>query len=360
MNIQFLKANNGDSILISLADENGAQRYIVIDSGMPQTYYYSGENSYGDLKNKVVKPLSESGQKIDLFILTHIDEDHIGGIWNWIAKEKDSAYKLIKSIWFNSGKSIADEFSLSENPLLQHKLEIYGSFKTSVKQAVTFEEYINSHGLWDKQLIGQGQEYKKFGIKFKILSPGIKQLKDLVEHYKGELKDDYFTSAEPLNYKITIKSFIEEEADEKWKFTEDDTETNGSAIAFIMQHGEKDFLFMADAHPSVVLDELKELKYTVEKPLILEFMKISHHASSFNTHKDLLDHIQTNHYIISTSGQKHSHPHKRTIARIVNRNPKAKIYFNYPELIPMIWKAQDKLDYPEVTLKGISLYPDDL
>jgi len=359
LKIQFLKANNGDSILISLEDENKIQRHIVIDSGMPQTYFFATENKYGDFKEKIVKPITDAGQKIDLLILTHIDEDHIGGIWKWFAKEKDTAYQIISSIWFNSGKAIAEKFKISENPLLQNYLEIFTTSQTSVEQAVTFEEYINEHDLWDKKLIGQTQVYEKFGLKFQILSPGIQQLKDLVEHYRGEVKDDYFTSG-TVDYDRNIKSFIEEEADEKWKFEEDDTVTNGSAIAFIMEHGGEKFLFLADAHPNVIITELKRLKYSPEEPLSVKFVKLSHHGSSFNTNLELLKLIKTDHYIISTSGQRHSHPHKRTISRIVASNPNANIYFNYELIRQAVWNKQDTIDYPNVSLKLISVYPDDI
>ena len=359
LNIQFLKANNGDSILISLLDENQQQRNIVIDSGMPQTYFFSSENSYGDFKNKVVKPISDSGQKIDLLIVTHLDEDHIGGVWKWFAKEKDTAFTLIESIWFNSGKIIADEFALTENPLLQHNLDIFETSETSIKQAVTFEGYISSHKIWGKQLIGAGQVYTKFGLDFTILSPGIKELKDLVELYKGEVSPDYFTSGDPLDYERTVASFIEEEKAAEWEFEEDDDPANGSSIAFIMEYQEKKFLFLADAHPGVIIENLKP-KYSPENPLVAEFVKISHHGSSYNTSAELLSYIKTDNYIISTSGQKHSHPHKRTISRIVSRNPKANIYFNYDAIRQTIWRSQDQLDYPDISVKTISAYPFDI
>lgn len=79
-------------------------------------------------------------------------------------------------------------------------------------------------------------------------------------------------------------------------------------------------------------------------------MKVSHHGSMYNTNKELLEIVKTDKYIISSNGTKHGLPNKRTIARIINNNPDAFIYFNY-NLKDDIFSKQDWIDYPSFKSK---------
>lgn len=72
--INFLKAFNGDCILISFKDDKGISRNILIDGGIDGTYYSSSDNSYGNLKTEIDNIRREK-EKIDLLVLSHIDND---------------------------------------------------------------------------------------------------------------------------------------------------------------------------------------------------------------------------------------------------------------------------------------------
>ena len=62
MKIKFLKAHNGDSILLSFKDEIENNRNILIDGGMPKTYFGSGK--YGDL-HETIELIRTKGEKIN-------------------------------------------------------------------------------------------------------------------------------------------------------------------------------------------------------------------------------------------------------------------------------------------------------
>ena len=83
MTIKFLQAFNGDCILISLKDDNGFNRNILVDGGIGETYKLDKRNKgkpiYGPLKT-IITNLKDNHKIIDLLILTHNDDDHIGGI----------------------------------------------------------------------------------------------------------------------------------------------------------------------------------------------------------------------------------------------------------------------------------------
>tara|TARA_R110002051_G_scaffold181774_1_gene251344 strand:+ start:112222 stop:113274 length:1053 start_codon:yes stop_codon:yes gene_type:complete len=345
MKIKLLKAFNGDSILITF-NNNQSQKNILIDGGVGDTYK-SKSNVKGDLF-RVIEQIRKDKQFIDLLVLTHFDDDHIGGVLRWLNKDKE-AFKLIKKVWFNSGKEIAKKFESNENKDLDIEI-IDGAddFHTSTKQGIKFEKYLRDNNLWEGKIIEQGSEFDIFGIQFKVLSPNKDKLDKLLKLYKKQ--KDYFTSGNEYDFQTSLKDFINEENQPGFKFKEDNSVANGSSIAFIIEYKAQSFLFLGDAHPSVVIEGLNKFGYKKDNRLNVELMKVSHHGSMYNTNKELLEIVKTNKYVISSNATKHGLPNKRAIARIINNTPDAFIYFNY-NLKDEIFFDQDWKDYPSFKSK---------
>lgn len=345
MKIKFLKAGNGDSIWISFL-ENDIPRNILIDGGIGDTYKSASETK-GDLF-KVIEQIHENKQFIDLLILTHFDDDHIGGILRWLNKDKE-AHKLIKKVWFNSGKEIAKKFKSNENEDLNIEIvEGADDFHTSPNQGIAFEKYLRDNNLWEGKIIEQGAKHNLLGLEFKILSPNNQKLDKLLKLYKQQ--KDYFTTGDEYDFQTPLEEFINEENKPAYKFHEDTSVANGSSIAFIMEYEGNSFLFLADAHPSVVIEGLETFGFDKDNPLNVEFMKVSHHGSMYNTNQQLLEIVKTNNYLISSNATKHGLPNKRTIARIIDNNPNAIIRFNY-DLKDRIFLIEDWNSYKSFRAK---------
>jgi beta-lactamase superfamily II metal-dependent hydrolase len=353
MKIIFLKAFKGDSILLSFSDSENTQRNILIDGGIGSTYFENKTRTNGDLYN-AIKTIRENNQKIDLLILTHIDDDHIGGILKWFSKDK-AAYDLIAKVWFNSGKTIAKYFQSEENKELELSLEIFDDSFTSVKQGKVFEDYIEENNIWDKKIILKGNNEELNGVKIQILSPTDKKLEKLLTEFKKP-KHNYFTSGAESDWNISLSDFIKEEKSKEYKFDEDDSVPNGSSIAFILTFNEINYVFFGDSHPTDIIESLTDLGFSKENPLISELLKVSHHGSCRNTNKELLEIIKTDNYIISSDGTSDNLPNKRTFARIVNENPNATIHFNYEKLPGFIFTDKDRQDFPNLKINSLSEY----
>jgi len=341
MKIKFLKAFNGDAILISFK-ESGETRNILIDGGMPATYVQKGKNGkleYGELRETVDK-IKQNDEKIDLLILTHVDDDHIGGVLNWFEKDAD-AHSLIGKVWFNSGRLIAEYFDEEENKDNLLTLNPDETTLTSIGQGVKFEDYIETKGIWDRSIVIALEYFEYLGIKFKILSPSPDKLKLLLGKWEIEKPESLDTSVDKNDYKLTLKDHIAKD-----KFKEDPAVHNGSSIAFIMTYEKRNFVFLADAHPTVVVNSLKSLGYSKNKPLKAELVKISHHGSKANNSSEMLELVKTNKYVISTNGDKHAHPNKQFLARLASVNDNCAVYFNYPEQIEQIFTEEDYADFP--------------
>ncbi|NHF58039.1 MBL fold metallo-hydrolase [Flavobacteriaceae bacterium TP-CH-4] len=342
MKIRFLKAFKGDSILITVNTDMGP-RNILVDGGEGATYKKDigpvGIPEYGELKT-ITENLRNQKQKIDLLILTHIDDDHIGGILKWLA-EDEGAHELIREIWFNSGRMIARSLGILENKDLENRIDTDESTDTSVAQGIKFGKYIKAHGIkWHEQPILQGQELKRYGLTFKIISPEIGHLKRLLKEWKKK-EPDLDTAAKSHDYAMSLRDHVKNDVFEK-----DRSIPNASSIAFIMQWKDKNFLFLADAYSSVVEDGLKV--FTAEEKLKYELVKLAHHGSAGNMSADLIDKIDCQNFVISTNGDRHYHPHKRLLARLIDLKPNSNLYFNYYKKgsKPEIFSKYDYQEYP--------------
>lgn len=341
MKIKFLKAGNGDSFLLSFND-GAANRNILIDGGVSNTYYSDSTGLYGDLQDEI-DSIKKRNEHIDLLILTHIDNDHICGLLKWFELDKN-AHQLVKNVWFNSGKLIATYLNESENEDLGVGLKIFTNPKTGVHEAIEFENYLIEKDIWNKKIILQGQEVEECGVRIQILSPNGEQLKKLVREYKEITGDHSYTAGKEKDWTTNIKDFINEES-QNFKFTQDTSVKNGSSISFILTINKKHFLFLADSHPKGIVAQLKVLGYSNDNPINVEIMKISHHGSKANTNKELLEIVKTENYIISTDSSGNNHPNKRTLSRILNLNPNAIFHFNYEHVRNEIFSTQDRRDF---------------
>lgn len=342
MKIKFLKAGNGDSILLSFNDgiEN---RNILVDGGVEETYYSDSTGLFGELENEI-NSIRKRNEVIDLLILTHIDNDHICGLLKWFELD-DKAHELVKNVWFNSGKLIATYLNEPENEDLRVGLKIFSYPQTGIHEAIEYENYLIEKGIWDKKIIIQGQELEEYGVKIQILSPNELQMKKLLMEYKEKTGEPAYTAGREKDWIKNIKDFIEEEMRPDFKFNQDNSVKNGSSISFILTLNDKRFLFLADSHPKGIVTQLKTLGYSKDKPLEVEAMKVSHHGSKANTNRELLEIVKTVNYIISTDSSGHNHPDKRTLSRILNINPNAIFHFNYDHVRNEVFSAQDRKDF---------------
>lgn len=342
MKIKFLKAQNGDCTLIKYTDDSGVKRNIIIDAGLDASYFDPATNIFGELKIEV-DDIKGDNQNIDLLILTHIDNDHICGFLKLFEMDNQIP-RFIKNVWFNSGKLIAEKIKEEENKALAINIQEPGAVETGVAEGIDFENFLLRYDFWERELILCGQERLVYDAKFEILGPTIPQIRKLLKKYHDDTQDDVYTAGAGNDWAIDIKTIIQEEG-QKYKFLQDTSVKNGSSISFILTLKGKKFVFLADSHPNPVAKELERLGNTAEKPLEAEFLKVSHHGSKANNNKKLLAAISTENYIISTNSAGNGHPHKRTLSRIITRNPDAIFHFNYENVREGIFNDADREAY---------------
>lgn len=313
--LNILPAFNGDSILIKTFDENQKEFIILLDGGTPSTFEYS-------LKTHLKK-----NSKIDLLVLTHIDNDHIGGLINFF---KNSIVDKIEigEIWYNQPDIELYE-PKSEKALI------------SIPQAEDWKGLIREKkkDVIIKEITTDNKTLKIKGLEFTILSPTPEIKNKLYEVWLKERTKSNEKTIKSLisTSKTTYSKTLEElnEIDFKPEKSIDNDIYNSSSIAFLLKCFDVSILLLTDSRAEIMSENLMLLGYNVTKPLEVDFVKISHHGSLNNTSQELLSLIKSNNYIISTNGgtSNHNHPSRETIARIVCKNNRSEdflnIYTNY-------------------------------
>lgn len=330
LELRILQAEHGDSIVIS-GELDGEFRNILIDGGPAKAFEVQHiprplQLFLNDVKRKT--------QKIDLLVLTHVDDDHIGGL---IAGFNKHGYltDLTQEVWFNSGKLILENLEQPIDDSYFVVLKNSASSNTSIGQGIKLEDHLTELDIWPHPLIKAGDEIERFSCKFKVLSPSISKLEKLSAKWEKE-RLSANTSASKKDYGESFEQLLAVD-----KFKEDNSTHNGSSLAFIFESEDKGLLLLGDAHPSIVIESLKALGYSVHNPLRVDYVKVSHHGSKGNTNEDLLMLIDCNNFIISANGNHHGLPNKKTLARIIKYFPNANLMFNYPNLISQIFSDEE-------------------
>jgi beta-lactamase superfamily II metal-dependent hydrolase len=330
LELRILQAEHGDSIVIS-GELDGKFRNILIDGGPAKAFEVQHiprplQLFLNDVKRKT--------QKVDLLVLTHVDDDHIGGL---IAGFNKHGYltDLTQEVWFNSGKLILNylEQPIDDSHFVVFKNSV--SSNTSSRQGIKLEDHLTELDIWPHPLIKSGDEFERFNCKFTVLSPSLSKLEKLSIKWEKE-RVNANTSASKKDYSKSFEQLLAAD-----KFKEDNSIHNGSSLAFIFEYGEKALLLLGDAHPSTVVESLKVQGYSAQIPLLIDYVKVSHHGSKANTSDELLTLIDCNNFIISTNGNHHGLPNKKTLARIIKCFPNANLMFNYPNLIGEIFSDEE-------------------
>lgn len=351
-------AENGDAFLISSDKTN-----ILIDAGYTRTF-----NSY---IRQDLKEIASRGACLNLVIVTHIDADHIGGIIRFLLLNSHSETNNIvpvEGIWHNSLRSLT---SLNETELSPQDCEVINAInrrghpkelnvtsnydEISARQGSTLASLIHAGGyVWNdsdgsESVCINHVQHKRFqdGL-VKVLTPSRERLDGLVKLWKRDLRrygfvgsigsnlaiDDAFelnfeySSEGQARGKKLISAGCRKNLEDVYK--PDNSATNGSSIATVIELDGLRVLMLADAWAEEVLKELLKMKSQGES-MMFDAIKISHHGSNYNTSPELLSTVDAPMYFISSNGSKHNHPDIELLRAIVDREASftRTLYFNY-------------------------------
>ena len=345
VSIEMLPAGHGDCLWLQYGEGQTTSR-VLIDCGTDSTY--------DRLKQRVA--LQPDNQRdFELFILSHIDADHIGGA---IPFFKDQSLGLrFADVWFNGWEHLPSD-------------------KMGAKQGEIFSTLIQQYKLpWNQWRDGgpimlDGDELPVCelpgGMRLTLLSPTKDKLATLAKKWKAEIEKLGLTVGKASDFTQFLRATpststdVDKLADAPFKA--DAAAPNGSSIAVLAEYRGKSILLGADAHaPLLVASIQKLLKQRKADKLKLDAFKVSHHASQNNLNIDLMKLLDCRRYLISTNGDHFNHPDREAIGRIIKYGgDRPKLHFNFCTDLNDVW-AQKALQekygyeafYPEAGQSGL-------
>ncbi|MGT1119702.1 ComEC/Rec2 family competence protein [Salmonella enterica] len=276
--INVLDAGHGDCILLDFI-----HTLILIDSG-PKTFL---------IRRNVIEKLKEllHDRAIDIAIVTHNDDDHIGG------------YKYVISSGIKIEKFIFNSLSFCGEIFTDHEQHI------SYNQDVNLDTIIKDKGVSLDTLVFGNEPIVINDIKLIPLTPTI----DALHH----MHNDYIRKNQPQissdeKVEPTLLECIEEITNGNDKFIPDRSITNRTSLSLIIEYNSFRGLFLGDAWASDIIECFRSNR--IEPGFCIT--KLSHHGSEKNTNSELIKIIGKTEYIFCADKSKHNHPNNKTIARI--------------------------------------------
>ncbi|GGM03628.1 MBL fold hydrolase [Streptomyces cinereus] len=290
--INIIDAGYGDCLLLDFIHTK-----ILIDCG-PKNFKIR-KSVLSSLKTLV----GEDG-KLDIAIVTHNDDDHIGG-FKYLIDENVEISKII----FNSVEDIPDILKNTEKQI---------SFPQDNELRL---KILKDKDITPIFLYRGSEPLQLHHIKIIPLTPTNEILKNIYKFYNSKILNNESAQKQissSIESEITLGEALKKVRENKDRFEKDPSITNKSSISFIIESNNFTGLFLGDAHAEDILEGLKISGYINKK---FNVVKLSHHGSHRNTSSELLEAIGKTEYIICANKTKHNHPNNVTLARILNYNP---------------------------------------
>lgn len=337
LKIKVLQAGHGDAIIVE-SEVDGDVFRILIDGGPSETFErkIGGRRTCPGPLQEQLEAMAVKQERVDLTILTHVDDDHIAGLLK-VCENKRYLPIIANDVWFNSGRLIAKTFS--EQAPIESAITITDIHdrKTSIAQGVELDELLDKYCSSPREIRVAGSEFTFKHGKITVLSPTVDQLRSLLKKWEKE-EPESLTSASQTDYNLSMSELMLNDV-----FVEDTSIHNASSISILLEIGETKALFLGDALPTTICQSLRErLRVSEERPLVVNVCKLSHHGSKANTNDELLSLIRSDKFIVSTNGLRHGLPNKVTLARINDKAPHSEVLFNYPAVRERVFSDEQE------------------
>ncbi len=309
--LEMLPAGDGDCLLLSWGDGDHLS-HMIVDGGRASAYFYLRDH---------LSRIADAGESLELYVLTHIDADHIEGA---LAYLKDASRPIApREVWFNGRREMspAGTRSMKQGDAYSLALSTLGwpvntSFSDGVARIESAPSGIDLAGLRVTMLSPDGAHLAALGRRW--------------EDWRREesvRRRDGVRNAEkrpPVPYPLVVEDLIVSGPTDKEL-------PNGTSIAFVAEWDDHRILFCGDAHPDLLASSLEPLAAAEGGRFRVDLIKASHHGSAKNTSNRLIELLDCRRMAISTNGNLHGHPNPQSIARFLHFGPEGQkeLYFNY-------------------------------
>jgi hypothetical protein len=299
-------------------------RRILIDAGRKAT---------AAAIKKYVKDHRLGPNAFELFVITHIDRDHIEGAVPLLRSQ--DFRKLVQEVWFNGRRDLEWH---TPNGEFESMGALDGERITATLQDSGLA-WNSSFG--DRPVAVVGSHLPNFkltdGLTLTLLSPDLDQLAALAKPWDETVEEapqgwEDYGSTEPIALPQLAAT----------QFKADRAKPNGSSIGFAVEFEGRRVLLGADAHVARLLKSL--VLYSGDDPARQPFtlVKAPHHGSRGNVSQELVAAVSCENWAFSTNGDQFRHPDAEAVARVVEARPACRLFFNYSTDFTEFWTRPTK------------------
>ena len=331
--VEMLPAGHGDALVVEYGTRTD-QHQLLIDAG---TYH-----AWDDVRGELMRRRRD---KYEVFVVTHVDEDHIGGAISLL--DDPNLKHRIDMVWFNGYvhcKSGGNVLGPLNGEQLTYRIAKGGfhwneGFTPRVDVEVGGPVVVPSTGdLPTRVLPG--------GATVVLLSPNGPHLKAMAKKWLSVVQEAGLGDAghttiptprqvpfDPLPDPLDLATLASHT-----KY--DSSPANATSIAFVLEYGEKRVLFGADGYASVLEAGLRRYAERVgETRPRIDVVKLAHHGSNANISMDMLELIDCKRWLVSTNGDNFAHPDDGAIAKVIlSAGAPVTFYCNYRSPRTLQWE----------------------
>jgi beta-lactamase superfamily II metal-dependent hydrolase len=337
--VEMLPAGHGDALVVEYGTRSKTHR-ILVDAGTLHTW-----------EAVRARLLRMPDTRYEAFVITHVDEDHIGGAVQLLA-DPDLRHR-VRDVWFNGfvhskrGGNVLGPVDGERLTLLIRE----GGFAWNEP----FPRRVSA-GVGGPAVVASIGELPRLdlprGARLHLLSPSGPKLKAMAAEWEKVVIEanlvpgkgtDRPARKPPRRSRDAREEPLELSQGDLERIAagkeRDHSEANGSSIAFILEYDGKRALLGADAHPDVLVPNLKRFGAAVgEERVRIDLCKLPHHASRANVTTDFVGAMDAARYLVSTNGDNFAHPDDAALARIILASRrKPTIYCNYASTRTVPW-----------------------
>jgi len=304
--------------------------------------------------------LTIAGKDIDLIYVSHIDNDHIGGVQRMLEMQVQwKAYEFqlsqgdaprepkvpktpkVKRLWHNAFSDIVEsnigdieELLAASAPMLQSSVSSellqlgyeYAQIATSVEQALRVSRLVKPEVLdialntleqtpeySGKLLIARnGQAPEQFGtLNITILCPTVAELEELRKGWNQwldsaknrdiarRIQSDYAASLTDWRGSVSPVGLFGWEGRPGYK---DVTTPNVASLVLLVEEDGKRILLTGDNHPDMILQGLESMGLMPNGHIHLDVLKVQHHGSEHNISEAFSRAVSADHYVFCGDG----------------------------------------------------------
>jgi beta-lactamase superfamily II metal-dependent hydrolase len=317
LKLHVMQAKHGDSLILEYGTASDP-RHTLIDGG-PKTIYED------HLRHKLVE-IRDGGGKLELVILSHVDEDHVYGLLELMSDLRhqrvggDAETIAVDTLWHNTfsqtiGRDVQSGFRglVADVPSAGERMVISARAERSINQGDQLQGMARGLGI---KVNPQFSAHEVISVDkspmpiqlgqltLRIVGPTDKNLNRLRKEWLKWLKDQKKRVLDP-DPAVAEKAIREA----------DGSVPNRSSIMVLAAADDKTILLTGDGRGDHLLKGLQEAGLLdSDGSLHVDVLKVPHHGSINNVSHKFFSKVTADHYVVSADWEPHHHPDLEALA----------------------------------------------